>query len=167
MRLLGLLGLAALVLVNLFGLTVALQEQDWKGIFLMLFMAVLLTYFAVTLWRGAKLERGSAHGRLADGWAGESVTTFLRAVVARSLEGRIFIVGTAVSVLFAILGLAWPEAVGLSSPKGSGHAVLFVLWPIVSFVLFVRICGPHYQTSAITALLTLAVTAVPFYVAYW
>jgi hypothetical protein len=167
MRLLGFLGLVALVLVNLFGFTVAFQKQDWKGILLMLFMAVLLTFFAVTLWRGAKLERGSAHGRLADGWAGESVTTFLKAVVARTLEGRIIIVGAAVSVLVAILALAWPEAVGVSSAKGAGHAVLFGLWPIVSFVLFIRICGPHYQTSAITALLTLAVTAVPFYVAYW
>lgn len=167
MRLLGFLGLVALVLVNLFGFTVAVQKQDWKGILLMLFMAVLLAFFAVTLWRGAKLERGSAHGRLADGWAGESVTTFLKAVVARTLEGRIIIVGAAVSVLVAILALAWPEAVGVSSAKGAGHAVLFGLWPIVSFALFVHICGPHYQTSAITALLTLAVTAVPFYVAYW
>lgn len=166
MRLLGFLGLVALVLVNLFGLTFALQEQDWKGIFLMLIMAASLAFFAVTLWRGAKLERGSAHGRLADGWAGESVTTFLKAVVAQTLEGRIFVVGAAVSVLVAVLALAWPEAVGMSPTKSSDHAVLFGLWPIVSFVFFVRICGPHYQTSAITVLLTLAVTAVPFYVAY-
>lgn len=167
MRLLGSLSLVVLVLINLFGLAVAFREQDWKGIFLMFFMAALLTFFAVTLWRGAKLEQGSAQGRLADGWAGESVTTFFSAVVARSLEGRIFIVGAVVSVLVAILGIVWPEAVGLSSAKGGGHAVLFGLWPIVSFTLFVRICGPHYQTSAITALLTFATTAVPFYVAYW
>ncbi|MBN9424519.1 MAG: hypothetical protein BGO63_16860 [Candidatus Accumulibacter sp. 66-26] len=167
MRLLGFLGLVALLLVNLFGLTIALQEQDWKGILLMLFMTALLIFFAITLWRGAKLERGSAHGRLADGWAGESVTTFLKTVVVQTLEGRIFVAGAAVSALVSILALAWPEAVGVSFAKGSGHAVLFGLWPIVSFVLFVRICGPHYQTSAITVLLTLAVTTVPFYVAYW
>lgn len=167
MRLLGFLGLAVLVLVNLFGLTVALQKQDWKGIFLMLFMAALLTFFAATLWRGARLEQGSTHGRLADGWEGESVTTFFRAVVARSLEGRIFIVGAAINALVAILALIWPEAIGVSPSKGSGHAVLFGLWPIVGFVLFVRICGPHYKTSAITALLTLAASGVPFYVAYW
>jgi hypothetical protein len=167
MRLLGFLGLAALVLVNLFALTIALQQQDWKGVLLTLFMAVLLTFFAVTLWRGAKLECGSARGRLTDGWAGESVTTFFKAVVARSLEGRIFIVGAVVSVLVAFLALAWPEAVGISAAKSSGYAVLFGLWPIVSFTLFVRICGPHYQTSVVTAFLTLAATAVPFYVAYW
>ncbi|GHU01247.1 hypothetical protein FACS1894154_11110 [Betaproteobacteria bacterium] len=167
MRLLGFLGLVALALLNLIGLTVALQERDWKGIFIMLSMAALLTFFAVILWRGAKLERDSADGRLTDGWEGESVTTFFKAVVARSLEGRIFIVGAAVSVLVAILALVWPEAIGVSPAKGFDHAALFGLWPIASFVLFVHICGPHYQTSAITALLTLAVTAVPFYIAYW
>lgn len=167
MRLLGFLGLFVLVLINLFGLVIAFQKQDGKSILLMLFMSVLLTFFAVTLWRGAKLEQGSTQGRLADGWAGESVTTFFSAVVARSLEGRIFIVGAAVSVLVAILGLVWPQAVGLSPAKGGGHAVLFGLWPIVSFTLFVRICGPHYQTSVTTVLLTFTATAVPFYVAYW
>src|SRR3954467_14062221 len=98
MRLLGFIGLFPLGLMNVFGFVRAVQDGDLKGILLMLFMAALLTFFALTLWRGAKYERGSAQGRLADGWDGAPVSAFFVGVVTRSLEGRIYIAGAVASV---------------------------------------------------------------------
>lgn len=165
MRLLGSLGLVALALINFLGLIHAARELDWKGIGLMLFMAVLLMSFAVTLWRGAKLERSPSLGRLADGWEGESVTAFFLAVVTKSREGRIFLAGAIAAAVVALLGQVWPEAVGIS-PGNYGHAILFGAWPIIGFVLYVFVCGPKFETSVATTLLTLAAVALPFYIAY-
>lgn len=166
MRLLGFIGLVPLAMISLFALGVSLLERDWKGILLMAFMSALLTFFAITLWRGAKLERGEGNGKLAHGWAGESVTTFVRSVVIRSLEGRILICGAAASIVAAIFSVAWPGAIGISPEKSAGIAVLFGLWPVVSFTFFVHVCGPHYRMSLVTTLATIAAAVFPFYVAY-
>ena len=105
MRLLGFLGLVPLGLVNICGSVRAVHDGDSKGMALMLFMTALLMFFAVTLWRGAKHERGSAQGRLADGWDGAPVTAFFAGVVARTLEGRIYIAGAVASGVAAVLAL--------------------------------------------------------------
>ena len=84
----------------------------------------------------------------------------------RSIGGRIYIAGSIVSVVITLLALGWPEVVGASPGKGYGHAVLFGLWPIVSFVLYVRICDPDYRTGVATVLLTLLAVALPFYIAF-
>lgn len=165
MRLLGFLGILPLGLINILGFIHSIKELDFKGIALMSFMAVLLTLFAVTLWKGAKLERGSIQGKLAEGWESESVSSFFRNIVTKSLEGRIYITGAIVSAVVALLGQVWPESVGVSSGN-YGHAILFGLWPIVSFVLYIHICGPSYKSSVTKVLLTFAIAAFPFYVAY-
>ena len=166
MRLLGFVGLFPLGLLNIFGFVRAVQDRDLKGVVLMLFMTALLTFFAFTLWQGAKYERSSAQGRLADGWDGEPVSAFFAGVVARSLEGRIYIAGAVASSVAALLALVWPEAIGLAPAKAPNDAVLFGLWPIVGFVVYVRVCGPTYQTGIVTILLTVASAVVPFYIAY-
>jgi hypothetical protein len=166
MRLLGYFGILALVPFNVLGFVYAFRERDLRGIGLMLFMAALLTFFAVVLRRGAKVEHGSSKERLAAGWGGESVTSFFAQVVAKSLEGRIFIAGALACAALAILALTLPGAVAISPAKASGYAVLFGMWPVVSFVWYVKVCGPHYESSIIKVLLTLAGALFPFYVAY-
>ena len=166
MRLLGYFGILALVPINVFGFVYAFRERDLRGIALMLFMAALLTFFAVVLRRGAKVERGSSQEKLAAGWGGESVTSFFAQVVAKSLEGRIFIAGALACAAVAFLALIRPEAVAIFPAKASGYAVLFGMWPVASFVWYVKVCGPRYDSSIIKVLLTLAGALFPFYVAY-
>lgn len=132
----------------------------------MLFMAVLLTFCALTLRRGAKAERGFSDEKPAEGWGGESVTSFFGSVVAKSLEGRIFIAGALACAAVAALAILHPEAVAISPAKASAYATLFGIWPIVAFVWYVKICGPRYQSSIIKVLLTLAGALFPFYLAY-
>jgi hypothetical protein len=165
-RILGALGLVALAVVNALGLALAIRDRDWKGIGLMLFMGALLTFFARTLWRGSKLERGLARGRLAEGWAGESIGAFFTSVVAGTTEGRIFIAGAIASELLAVLSLAWPQAIAIPPARSHVAPTLFAVWPIVGFVLYVVICGPRYTTSIASVLLTGACMGLPFYVVY-
>lgn len=166
MRFFGLLGILVLVPINIFGFVHAWHERDLRGAALMLFLAAMLAFFAFTLWRGARLERGAGRGKLAAGWAGQSVGSFFRNVVTRSLEGGIFLVGVAASAIFAVLALFWPEVVGISPAKASAQAMLFGMWPILSFVWYVKVCGPTYRSSALNSVLVLLVAGFPFYVAY-
>jgi hypothetical protein len=166
-RLLGAIGLVGLAILNAVGLVFALRNWDWKGIGLMLFLAMLLAYFARTLWRGRRLERGVEQGRLVDGWEGEPLSKFIASVVAGTLEGRFYIAGTVASELMAVLTWFVPGAVGISPVRAHGLALLFAVWPIIGFVLYIRICGPDYKTSALRVLFTLLVITVPFYMVYF
>jgi hypothetical protein len=166
MRLLGAIGLVALAILNAYALVFAVRGWDWKGMGLMLFLAVLLTFFARTLWRGRRLERGVEQGRLVNGWEGEPLSVFIASVMARTIEGRIYIAGAVVSELMAVLASFVPDAVAISPARAHAPALLFAFWPIIGFVLYIRICGPDYKTNVFKALFTLATVAVPFYVAY-
>lgn len=163
MRIIAALGLFLLALLNAFGFYMSITNGDWKGLALMLFMAALLFFFARTLWRGALLERGLAQGRLTEGWEGEPLGTFFTAVVARTIEGWIFMAGTLACALVALLGLLWPAVLGMDAAGGKGAAVLFGMWPVLAFVIYVRICGPRYETTFFTIAFTLATAGFPFY----
>ncbi|MDR0775182.1 MAG: hypothetical protein LBE81_00885 [Azonexus sp.] len=166
MRFIGFLGIFALILVNILGFVLTWHERDLKGLALMLFMAVMLAFFAFILWRGARLERGADQGMLAVGWAGQPVGSFFRSVVARSREGGIFLVGAAASVIFAVLSFLCPDVVGISPARASAHAVLFGIWPVTSFVWYVKVCGPTFKPSALNSILVLLGAGFPFYLAY-
>jgi hypothetical protein len=165
-RLLGAIGIAALAVLNVVGLVVAIRNLDWKGITLMLFLTVLLTLFAHTLWRGWRIERGVEHGRVVEGWEGEPLTTFIASVMANTVEGRIYIVGTMASELMALLIWLMPATVAIAPNRSSLLAFSFALWPIIAFILYIRFCGPAYKTSWFSVLLMLGVVSVPFYEAY-
>jgi hypothetical protein len=166
MRLIGLVGILVLLPVNIFGFVHAWQTRDIKGAALMLFMAAMLAFFAFTLWRGARLERGSTNGKLAEGWAGRSVGAFFSGVVTRTLEGWIYLIGSLLSAAFGIFALLWPEAAGIPVAKASAHAVLFGMWPVVSFTWYIKVCGPTYRTTVASVVLVLIAAGFPFYVAY-
>lgn len=167
MRTLGFLGIAALLPFNAIGFVIAFQSSDWRGIGLMLLMAGLLAAFAVTLWRGRKLEREpNARRRLADGWSGESVSAFLTNQVAKAPEGKVLIAGCVVSLVLAVLALTSPSVIGLPADRGSQNAVLFGMWPVLAFVAYVRICGPTFRASIFNTLAMLCVFAVPPIIAY-
>lgn len=167
MRTIGFIGILLLAILNAVGLAISLQEGNWKGIGLMLFMVVLLVYFAHTLWRGRKLSRSANTGeRLAQGWGGETVGSFVTNQVAKSLDGRILIIGSGLCVAMATLSSLAPEIIFLSSSRSARAATLFAVWPILAFVLYVRICGPAFKTTAFNTLSMLSVVGAPFVLAY-
>jgi hypothetical protein len=43
---------------------------------------------------------------------------------------------------------------------------LFGIWPVLAFVLYIRICGPAFKTSAFTVVAMLAVVIAPVIIAY-
>ena len=167
MRALGFLGIALLLVVAALGLFFAVQGGDWRGVALMLFMAVLLIAFAKILWHGRKLERQAGSGQtLAQGWYGESVSAFFKHQVAKSPEGLVLIVGSALSLALAALALASPAFIGLPESRSAVSAVLFAGWPILAFVGYVRICGPTFNSSIFTIFAMLCIVAAPFFLAY-
>ena len=167
MRTIGFLGIALLLAINVFGTVVAINRSDWKGIAFMLFMAAMLIVFARMLWLGRRFEREARSGRtLARGWYGESVSAFFTNQVSKSPEGRVLLVGSCISLALAIASLVAPAAIGLPANRGITNAVLFGMWPILAFVLYVRICGPTFNTSIVKIVAMLALVAVPVLIAY-
>lgn len=167
MRTIGFIGIVLLAILNAVGLAISIQEGDWKGIGLMLLMVVMLMFFVHILWRGRKLSRNASTGeRLAQGWGGESVGAFVKYQVAKSLDGRILIIGSGLCVAMATLSYLAPETIFLSSSRSARAATLFAVWPILAFVLYVRICGPAFKTTAFNTLSMLAVVGAPFVLAY-
>lgn len=167
MRTIGFLGLLFLAVVNAMGLFLAVRERDWKGIALMLFMVGMLVFFGRTLWRGSRLARQTGSDeRLADGWAGEPVGSFLRNQVATSVEGRILISGTVACFLMALVVMISPQTVSILPHKAAATATFFGIWPILAFVLYVKICGPNFVSSLFTILSVVAVAFAPFVITY-
>ena len=148
-------------------LVISLRDGNWKGICLMLFMAVLLVFFADALWRGHRLSRNpSAHGRMAHGWAGESVGAFVKNQVAKSLEGRILIVCSLSCVAMAAAIAFAPEVMQISISSSARATTLFAAWPILAFVMYVRVCGLEFKTTPFTVVSLLALAGTPFVLAY-
>jgi hypothetical protein len=163
LRFIGFIGILALSLLAVFGLAHAVAARDWKGLLLMLFLAGMLMLFAKVLWAGRKASRDDSTEPLAAGWTGQPVGVFLREQVARSPEGRILIMGAAASILAATASVLWPSILPNRSPES--NAVLFGLWPLLAFVMYVRICGPDYESSIGKAVAVFAVVVAPFVLA--
>lgn len=167
MRTLGFLGILALIPLNILGLISAVRNRDYKALALMLFFAALLTFFAVTLWRGRQFERNQAqHASLVEGWGGEPVSVFFVQVVLNSPEGIICLAGALASVAAAVVCLLWPAAVGVSAAQASMNATLFGLWPFVLLVWSVKACTDTWLPRIERVAMALAWVALPFYAAY-
>ena len=167
MRIIGMVGILLLLGFAGLGLSAALAAHDFKGVALMLFMLVLLAGFAVALRRGRQLEqRGDAGQRLAAGWYGESVTSFLRNQVARSAEGKVLLVGSALSLALAVAAVVAPSSLGWSPARSASNAVLFGVWPVLAFVAYVRICGPSFATRLYKVAAMVCIVVAPIVIAY-
>ncbi|TVO59566.1 hypothetical protein [Denitromonas ohlonensis] len=167
MRLIGFIGILALLAIAIFGIVISIQAGDLKGIGLMLLMIGMLGLFANMLWRGAQISRSlDSSERLAEGWAGESVSPFFRDQIAKSIEGHVLIVGTAASITMAVATQTLPATSIFWSEKAARHTALFGFWPLLAFVFYVRICGPHFVTSWPKVMTMLAVVAFPFLITY-
>lgn len=167
MRLFGFLGLAPLGLVNLLGLMHAIGARDWTSVVLMLGLAGGLVLLAVTLWRGARRPLGSLTDTVAAGCQGARFFTFVREVVAQSLEGRILLLSSVIGWIFAALAAVLPGLVGLAEGSSAAKAiVVFSFWPVLAFVIFVRHGGTDVRASARRLGLTMLTACVPYVLVY-
>jgi len=167
MRAIGFIGILALLVIAGMGLVLAVQAYDWKGIALMLFLVALLALFATALYRGWQLERKASSGQsLAAGWYGESVTSFFVNQVARSPEGIVLLVGSAASIVLAVVALIAPAAIGLGHSRAGASATLFFMWPMLAFVAYVRVCGPAFTSKPSTVVAMVCVMVAPIVMVY-
>lgn len=166
MRLLGFVGIFFLALFNMLGMFISIQNGHWKGIVFMTLMAGMLVFFTRTLWRGRRLERIPRPYRETDDWFDRPLSRFFADQVAKSPEGRIFLAGSAVSLLLGFVSLAWPAILHLSAARAGGTAVLFIFWPIIAFLLYVQVCGPSFGSSTFKRIVMVAVMCAPAYFPY-
>lgn len=166
MRILGFVGIVLLLPFNVFGMLLTFQNNDWRGVALMACMTAMLAYFARMLWLGRRMEREVCSSKLAQGWYGESVSSFFLNQVAKSPEGLILLIGSSISLALAITALFIPTALGLPVRRANTAPTIFGIWPILAFVLYVRICGPAFGTSTFTCIAMLAVVCAPAVIVY-
>jgi len=164
LRLIGFAGILALTPFAAFGLVQAVSHHDWRGFALMLFFVGLLVMFARMLWLGRRASRASSIQPLVPGWGGQPFGVFVREQVAVSPEGRILVVGSAVSILVAAATMLWPGILPYRRDPGT-LAVLFGMWPLVSFAFYVRICGPDFNSSVSKVVQILLIVCAPFVLA--
>ena len=166
MRLLGFVGIFFLALINVLGMFIAIEGNDWGGIALMACMAGLLVFFTRMLWRGRRVEREGRLPVAGDDWDNRSISDFFAGPVARSREGKVLIAGSGMSLLLAIVAYIAPAMLGLAAARADSAIVLFVFWPVFAFLLYVQLCGPHYRSSPYKVFTMLAFMCLPLYTFY-
>lgn len=165
-RLVGFVGVLALLPINLIGLYLSALEHNIKGVVLMVLMAMMLAFFVRVLWQGMQCDRGCTDSRLIEGPLGESVNHFFSHVVLRSVEGRIYLAGALASVVMAVFSYLWPEAIGILQHRRLSTVALFTMWPICAFVWYVKVCGPDFRTGTKSEVLVALGSAFPFWVVF-
>lgn len=167
LRAIAYLGIFILLIGDLFAIFFAFLRSDWYGVFITVAFLPILALLTHGLRAAAKRENHPELRATHDlGWAGESLSSFILGPVLHSPEGIIVIVGSVLSLLFAFLAWLTPSFIALNPVRSDINATLFVLWPILLFVFYVKICSPHFKSSAFTFLSMLCVAGIPFYAAY-
>lgn len=167
LRLIGYVGIFLLLIVDLFGMFSAFLHHDWYGLFVTTAFLGLLGFLAYSLWAAAQRERLPELKATRDlGWFGESFSAFFRGPVLHTPEGWLLIVGSSLSVFFAALAWLAPSFIALNPARSSINATMFGMWPILSFVLYVKFCAPHFRPRLYTFLVMLLINGFPFYQAY-
>jgi hypothetical protein len=166
-RTIGYVGIALLLTVAAFGVFVAFAKHDWYGFFVMVGFIGILAFFWHALRAAARRERDPAlHTASGLGWYGEPLGALVRGPVLHTLEGLVFVCGSAISLLYAVLASSAPSMVALNPARASINSTLFCLWPILLFVVYVKFCGPHFRQSLYSSLVLLCAAGFPFYLAY-
>lgn len=161
MRLVAYFGLLLLFAVGLFVAWMAVSVRDWYG------LVVIAGFMAVLSWFWHMLRQSARQNpELQSEWMQVPFGAFIRGPLRRTPEGLIYLAGSLCSLTFA--GIAWLDSslLGLDPNRFVVHTMLFGVWPIVSFVLYVKFNAPRFQTGAISICLTLAAVCFPFYMVF-
>ena len=161
MRLVAYLGLLLLFAVALFVAWMAFAGRDWYGLVVMAGFMVLLTLFWHMLRQSAR-----QNPEVQSEWMHVHFGAFIRGPLMRTLEGWIYLAGSLCSLMFA--GIAWLDSsfLGLDPNRSAVHTILFGVWPIVSFVLYVKFNAPRFHTGALSVCLTLVAVGFPYYMVF-
>ena len=167
LRTIGYLGLLLLLLVAAFGAYFAVTQGDWKGALLMLGFFGLIVLLFRQLRLAARRQNDPALRADPDlGWYGASFSAFVRGPLLHTWEGLIVLVGSGLSLLFAVLGWFAPAWLHLHPAKSSGQVAMFAMWPVLLLVYFVYFCAPHFRTRAHNSIALLVIAGMPFYAVY-
>jgi len=166
MRILGFIGIFLLFVFVMIGLLISLHEANWKGVAIAAIMIAFLVFCTRVLWRGRRLEREGRTDNPADDWGNRSVSSFLANQVAKSPEGRILVAGSGVSLLLAILTYVSPATLALRDARVGGAIALYMVWPLLAFLLYMQICGPDYRSSMYKRIAMLLLMCGPLYIIY-
>lgn len=167
LRAIGYIGIIILLAIATLGVVAAFSHRDWYGVFLMTFFFILLVLFWKGLRFAARRENDPSLKKEIDfGWYGESLGSFFRGPILHTPEGNILLIGTAISLVFALLAWFFSALVGLNPSRSAINTTIFSMWPVLLFSFYVKFCAPHFRPSLYTMLLMLCATGAPFYLAY-
>ena len=76
----------------------------------------------------------------------QPLNVFFKEAVFRTVEGWIWLATTAAYVLGAMLFVVSPDVIDRGGLQ-SGNVAVFLVWPILSFIVFVATCSPNYTSS--------------------
>lgn len=167
LRIIGYLGIALLTLLAAFGLFISITNEDWRGVVLMVGFALLPAFFAYSLRSAARRQPSPDAQAMSDsGWMDQPLSALFRGPILHTPEGLIVVCGSLALLVFAVLSFLVPSWIGLSPERSAVDAMTFGLWPILLFVMYVRLCEPHFHAGVFSTLLVLGTAAFPFYMAY-
>lgn len=92
----------------------------------------------------------------------QPLPVFFRQAVLRTVEGWIWAATTA-AYLSAALYLLWPVPVVGRHELPWANILVFALWPILSFIVFVVLCSPHYTSSIFSTVFVAIFSLVGFW----
>lgn len=93
--------------------------------------------------------------------AREPFSVFFKEAVLRTPQGLIFLAGTIFYLVLAALSCINLSLVGLPEGSLSIHLTLFVLWPILLFVVFVSISSSDFHPSWVDTIIIAIATFWP------
>ena len=99
-------------------------------------------------------------------WSQQPLLSFLRGPVIGTRDGRLILIGSCVSLIFALLAWISPGAINLTGPSFLGEIIIFSLWPAILFVLYVAFCSPDFRPNWLTSLFIAIAACFPFYLVY-
>jgi hypothetical protein len=170
MRVATFIGLIVLGLVGCLGLGVAIVNGDWRGTLVCSGLLVLV-FGAFKIVRDLgrsdqQIGSGISAPKLT-GWAEKSLVDFFRGPVLRTIEGKVFLMGSVVAFILLLIVFLAPG--WLPKMTRTPHTAMAVLawWPLLLFMLFVKQGFPTFQSSLWSISVMIVAAGYPFYLLFY
>ncbi|HQS60037.1 MAG TPA: hypothetical protein PKZ37_16795 [Gallionellaceae bacterium] len=97
----------------------------------------------------------------------QSVSSFFRGFILKSLEGWLFIFGSVLCVTWGFMLWFTPDVLPVVNQFKQGVIGGFLLMPLVLFVTLIKFAQSDYRPSFLTNIMLLMMIGLPFYAAYF
>ena len=97
----------------------------------------------------------------------QSVSSFFRGFILKSIEGWLFIVGSVLCLTWGFMLWFTPDILPVVNQFKQGVIGGFLLMPLVLFITLVKFAQPDYRPSFLTNIVLLTMIGLPFYAAYF